>query len=137
MAAKELINSYIKRFGDSVSVSFDPLDQDGYTSVSCGSATVGINVLEDQGVLLFLAQIMPVPTNPEKQLRLYRRLLELNFLATADGAFAIDKDRELLYLRALRGLNGLDYDEFEDMLQTIASVADHWDDRLRRDFGEE
>lgn len=137
MSARDLVNSYIKRFGDSVGVPFDPLDNEGYTSVSCGSATVGINVLEDQGVLLFLSQMMHVPANPELQARLYRRLLELNFLATADGAFSIDKDRDIIYLRALRGLNGLDYDEFEDMLQTIATVADHWDDRLRRDFGEE
>lgn len=137
MNAKDLINSYIQRFGDSVGVRFDPLDQDGYTSISCGSATVGINVLEDQGVLLFLSQIMTVPADVSVQFRLFRRLLELNFLATADGAFAIDKDRDIIYLRALRGLNGLDFDEFEDMLNTIASVADSWDDRLRADFGEE
>jgi hypothetical protein len=137
MNARDLVNAYIKRFGESVSVHFDPLDQDGYTSISCGSATVGINVLEDQGVLLFLTQIMPVPGDTETQARLFRRLLELNFLATADGAFSIDKDRDIIYLRALRGLNGLDYDEFEDMLNTIANVADRWDDRLRDEFGEE
>lgn len=137
MSARDLVNSYIKRFGETVGVEFDPLDQDGYTSISCGSATVGINVLEDQGVLLFLSQMMPVPQDVGVQFRLYRRLLELNFLATADGAFSIDKDRDIIYLRALRGLSGLDYDEFEDMLNTIATVADRWDDRLRRDFGEE
>jgi hypothetical protein len=60
----------------------------------------------------------------------YRRLLELNFLVTSDGAFAIDKDRDAVYLRALRRLSGLDYEEFEDLLHTIASVADEWDDRL-------
>jgi hypothetical protein len=31
-------------------------------------------------------------------------------------------------------LSGLDYEEFEDLLHTIASVADEWDDRLSELF---
>ena len=46
-----------------------------------------INVLEDHGVLLFLAPIMPVPITGRETF--YRRLLELSFLTTADSAFAI------------------------------------------------
>ena len=99
-----------------------------------GSATVGINVLEDQGMLLFLSRMMDVPKDPERQFQLYRKCLELNFLATSDAAFAIDKDRNQVYLRALRGLDGLDFEEFVDMLDTIATVADGWDDKLREMF---
>ena len=36
-----------------------------------------------------------------------------------------------LYLRILRGLEGLDYDEFEDIVHSIAKTADAWDDRLK------
>ncbi len=126
--AVDMVNAYLRRFGASVGVDLDPLDEDGYTDVRRGSATVGINVLEDHGILLFLSRIMEVPRDGREAF--YRRLLELNFLVTSDGAFAIDKDRDAVYLRALRRLSGLDYEEFEDLLHTIASVADEWDDRL-------
>ena len=33
-------------------------------------------------------------------------------------------------LRALRRLSGLDYEEFEDLVHSIAESADHWDDRV-------
>ena len=33
-----------------------------------------------------------------------------------------------LYLRILRGLEGLDYEEFEDTVHSIAQTADKWDD---------
>ncbi len=139
--ARALVNVFIERFSRKVSeasaaeVRFSPLDEDGYTSVGRGSATIGINVLEDQGLLLFLARIMEIPGSCREEL--YRRLLELNYLATSDGAFAIEKETDTVYLRALRGVSGLDYDEFEDMLHTVASVADEWDDRLLEEFGGE
>jgi hypothetical protein len=131
--ATEMVNDYIRRFGSSVGVELDPLDEDGYTDVRRGSATVGINVLGEHGILLFLSRIMPVPR--EGREAFYRRLLELNFLVTSDASFAIDKDKDAVYLRALRRLSGLDYEEFEDLLHTMASVADEWDDRLAQLFG--
>ena len=131
--ATEMVNDYIRRFGSSVGVELDPLDEDGYTDVRRGSATVGINVLGEHGILLFLSRIMPVPR--EGREAFYRRLLELNFLVTSDASFAIDKDKDAVYLRVLWRLSGLDYEEFEDLLHTMASVADEWDDRLAQLFG--
>lgn len=130
--ATDMVNDYVRRFGEVVQVQLEPLDDDGYTEVKRGSATVGINVLDEHGILLFLSRIMDIP--PDGRESFYRRLLELNFLVTSDGAFAIDKDRDAVYLRALRGLSGLDYEEFEDLLNTIATVADEWDDRLTELF---
>lgn len=141
--ANEMVNDYIARFGAGVGVELDPLDADGYTDVRRGSATVGINVLHEHGILLFLSRIMDVPRDSNAaggaggREALYRRLLELNFLVTSDAAFAIDKDKDAIYLRALRRLSGLDYEEFEDLLHTMASVADEWDDRLAQIFGAE
>lgn len=126
--AKEMVDDYLRRFGEKVGVELESLDDDGYVEIRRGSATVGINVLDEHGTLLFLSRIMDVPR--EGREAFYRRLLELNFLVTSDAAFAIDKDRDALYLRALRRLGGLDYEEFEDLLTTIATVADDWDDRL-------
>ena len=137
--ARELIDAYIAKFSTKVSeatggaVEFDPLDADGYTSVSRGSATIGINVIEEQGVLLFLSRIMKVPQ--ENRLEFFRKLLELNYLATSDGAFALERETDTVCLRALRSIAGLDYEEFEDMLHTVASIADEWDDKLLEQFG--
>ena len=103
--AVEMVNDYLRRFGQSVSVELDPLDEDGYTDVRRGSATVGINVLEEHGILLFLSRIMDLPK--EGRETFFRRLLELNFLVTSDAAFAIDKDKDAVYLRALRRLRTL------------------------------
>ena len=136
--ARGLVDAYIARFSAKVSVArgsevvFDPLDADGYSSVSRGSATIGINVLAEQGVLLFLARLLKVPAEGKEAL--FRLLLELNYTATSDAAFAIEKDTETVCLRAMRSVAGLDYDEFEDMLHTIAAVADEWDDELTARF---
>ncbi len=110
----------------------DALNADGYTHVARGSATVRINVLEEHGVLLLIAPIMKVPEQNTEAF--YRRLLELSFLATSDAAFAIDKKSDMAYLRILRRLEGLDYEEFDDLLHTIAGVADEWDDKLKMQF---
>ena len=132
--AKAMVNAYIARFGSRAGATLEPLDASGYTQVRKGSASVGVNVLEDHGVLLMLAPLMGVPLSGRETF--YRRLLELSFLTTADAAFAIDAQKEEVYVRALRRLSGLDYEEFEDLLDTVGKVADEWDDVLRKEFGQ-
>ena len=131
--SRTLINEYIARFGAERDVGLEPLNAEGFTEIARGSATVRVNVLDEHGVLLLLSPVMPVPEQNTEDF--YRRLLELSFLATSDAAFAIDKKTDMVYLRVLRRLEGLDYDEFEDLLHTIATVADAWDDKLRAQFG--
>src|SRR6185369_6113680 len=133
MTDVQRVADYIQRFSELIGVPIDPLDADGYTQVARGSATVGINVVEQKGFILFLAPIMEVPAHNREGL--YQKLLELNYLATEDGAFAIDQATGRVYLRALRSLESLDFDEFVDMLDTVARVADEWDDKLRAQFG--
>ena len=58
------------------------------------------------------------------------RLLTASFVDTGDAAFALHPQTGDLYLRILRGLDGLDYDEFEDLVDSIARTADRWDDEL-------
>jgi hypothetical protein len=128
-----MVNAYLTRFGERAGAALEPLDAGGYTLVRKGSASVGINVLEDHGVMLFVAPVMPVPATGRETL--YRRLLELSFLTTADAAFAVDVERDEVVVRALRRLSGLDYEEFEDLLETVGKVADDWDDVLRAEFG--
>lgn len=131
--ARAMVDAYLERLAERSGTRLLPLDEHGYTTVRRGSAVVGINVLEDHGVLLILAPVMRVPkVEPE---RLYRRLLELSFIATADAAFAIDEHKDEVFVRTLRRLSGLDYEEFEDLVATVAKVCDEWDDALKKEFG--
>ncbi len=127
------IDQFVARFGDERDIELEPLNDDGATRVQRGSALVWIHCLPAQGVLLLLSKVMDVPAEGAETL--YRRLLELSFLATSDAAFAIDERSNAVYLRALRQLDGLDYDEFEDLVNTVATVADEWDDKLIAEFG--
>jgi hypothetical protein len=130
--APAMVNAYLERFAKRSGVELRPLDENGYTQMQKGSASIGVNVLDDHGVLLLIAPVMPVPTAGRETL--YRRLLELSFLTTADASFAIDAAKEEIFVRALRRLSGLDYEEFEDLLDTVGRVADEWDDVLKREF---
>jgi len=129
-----MVNAYLVRFAERAAITLDPLDASGYTQVRKGSATVGINVLDDHGVLLLLAPVMKVPLTGRETL--YRRLLELSFIATSDAAFSIDGQKDEIYVRALRRLSGLDYEEFEDLVETVGKVTDEWDDTLKKEFGQ-
>lgn len=130
--ATSMVNAYLKRFAERSGHELQPLDENGYTQTRKGSASIGVNVLDDHGVLLLIAPVIPVPKNGREAL--YRRLLELSFLTTADASFAIDAAKDEVFVRALRRLSGLDYEEFEDLLDTVGRVADEWDDVLRREF---
>jgi Tir chaperone protein (CesT) family len=132
--ARGMVNAYLARFAERAGAPLEALDEQGYTQIRKGSASIGINVLEDHGVLLFLAPIMSVPHTGRETF--YRRLLELSFLTTADAAFSIDGQKDEVFVRALRRLSGLDYEEFEDLLDTVGKVADEWDDALRKEFGQ-
>lgn len=131
--ATAMVNAYLARFAERAQTPLQPLDENGYTQTRKGSASIGLNVLDDHGLLLLLAPVMPVPATGRETF--YRRLLELSFLSTADAAFAIDAAKDEVFVRALRRLSGLDYEEFEDLLDTVGRVADEWDDALKREFG--
>ncbi|APR77384.1 Hypothetical protein A7982_02731 [Minicystis rosea] len=138
--AAHMVNAYLQRFSERATLRdtngerhVPVLDDTGFAQVQRGSATIGINVLEDQGVLMVFSPIMPVPVTGREAF--YRRLLELSFVTTADAAFAINTARDEVVVRSLRRLSALDYEEFEDILATVGEVADHWDDELIRDYG--
>jgi hypothetical protein len=123
------IAQYLDRFGRERNLNLPPLGEDGVGRVQRGSAVVSIHVLEQKGVLLVLCKVLDaVPAGDEA---LLRKLLELSFTQTGDAAFAIHPKTGEVFLRILRGLEGLDYGEFEDMLHSIATIADEWDDKLK------
>jgi hypothetical protein len=128
---KARVAAYLERFGRERDLALPPLSDDGVGSIQRGSAVVTIHVLPDKDVLLLLAK---VATAPKLDLEGARRLLTASFLETGDAAFALHPNTGDLYLRILRGLTGLDYEEFEDIVHTIAKAADHWDDLLRTEL---
>lgn len=138
--AIRMVNAYLRRFAETHGLRdadgaevVPEVDESGYVQTTRGSATIGVNVLEDQGVLMVFAPILSVPITGREAF--YRRLLELSFVATADAAFAINKPQDEVVVRCLRRLSGLDYEEFEDILVTVGEVADRFDDELSAEFG--
>ena len=126
--ARERVNAFLERFARAVSADLDGLDEGGFTEVRYGEVVVGINVHADHGILVFLVRMGELPEQPDPAL--LRGLLELNFLATGVCAFAIDDQRNRLYLRTMRPLEGLSYDEFVSLLQSVATVAESMRKRL-------
>ena len=121
------IAEFLDRFGRERNLTLPPLDDQGVGMIQRGSAVVSIHVLDDKNVLLLLARVAKQPVLDEAKAR---RLLSLSFVETGDAAFALHPQTGDLYLRILRGLDGLDYEEFEDIVHSIAQAADHWDDKL-------
>jgi hypothetical protein len=124
---KSRVATFLDRFGKERNVTLPPLSADGVGSIQRGSAVVTIHVLAEQGVLLLLAKVATAPALDEAGAR---RLLTASFVETGDAAFALHPQTGDVYLRILRGLDGLDYEEFEDLVHSIAKTADHWDDKL-------
>ena len=55
--------------------------------------------------------------------------------ALAGAAFAIDRETDRIYLRALRSLDLLDFEGFCELLEVVARVADDLQGKLRAQFG--
>lgn len=121
------IAEFLDRFGRERNVTLPPLTEEGVGYIQRGSAVVTIHVLADKGVLLLLSR---VAKQPSLDLDKARRLLAASFTETGDAAFALHPQTGDLYLRILRGLEGLGYEEFEDLVHSIAKTADTWDDKL-------
>ena len=131
MDHKARVAEFLQRFGHERNLSLPPLTEDGVGSIQRGSAVVSIHVLAEKEVLLVLSK---VATAPALDAAKAKRLLEASFTETGDAAFALHPQTGDLYLRIFRGLAGLDYEEFEDIVHSLARAADHWDDKLRAEL---
>lgn len=122
--SRSRVAGYLERFGRERNLALPPMSAEGVGSIQRGSAVVTIHVLADKDVLLVLSKVAAAPALDAARAR---RLLSLSFVETGDAAFALHPETGDLYLRILRGLAGLDYEEFEDLVHSIAKTADHWD----------
>lgn len=130
--ARTMVSKYLERLAPSLGLGSLELDDEGHVDIPFGSVRVGVNVLDEHGVLMIFCAVMDVPKSGREAF--YRKLLDMSFVATQDAAFAIDGPRDKVVLRCLRRLSALDYEEFEDLVTTVGRVADHWDDRLLARF---
>jgi hypothetical protein len=124
---KARVAEFLARFGAERNLTLPPLSADGTGSIQRGSAVVTIHALTDRGVLLLLAKVADKPALDGAKAT---RLLTASFVETGDAAFALHPQTGDLYLRILRGLDGLGYEEFEESVDSIARTADKWDDKL-------
>jgi hypothetical protein len=97
-----------------------------------GSAIIEIFVSQQNGVgfLQVLSPIIHLPING--LLPLYRRLLELNLQLT-NACLGVYLD--VVYVFSERPLDGLDANEANTIITTVASYADDLDDKLVQEFG--
>jgi hypothetical protein len=121
------VAGFLDQFARDRNLILPPLAADGTGSIQRGSAVVSIHVMADRGVLLLLARVATAPKLDEARAK---KLLTASFIETGDAAFALHPQTGDLYLRILRGTEGLDYEEFEDLVHSIGKTADHWDDKL-------
>lgn len=122
------VASFLDRFAKERDLALPPLGDDGVGRIQRGSAVTTVQVMAAQGVLMVHARVAPAPAAGKEDL--LRKLLTASFTATGDAAFALHPETGEVYLRVLRTLYHLDYEEFEDLVHTVATVADHWDDLL-------
>jgi hypothetical protein len=125
------VATFLERFGKERNLTLPPLSEDGVGSIQRGSAIVTIHVLAEKHVLLLLARIVEAPVLDVERAK---RLMSASFVETGDAAFALHPQTGDLYLRILRGLDNLDYEEFEELVHSIAKTADSWDDKLRAEL---
>lgn len=86
---------------------------------------------KEDNYLRVVSPIVRLPT--ENLLPFYRRLLELNAKDLYGVAFGIINEDVVLV--AERGTKDLDRGEVDDMLRNIGAAADHYDDKLVKEFG--
>lgn len=129
---KARVAQFLEQFGAERNLTLPPLSADGVGSIQRGSAVVTIHVLADRNVLLLLSRVAAAP---KLDATTATRLLTASFVETGDAAFALHPQTGDLYLRILRSLEGLDYEEFEDIVHSIAQTADAWDDKLASELG--
>jgi hypothetical protein len=99
-----------------------------------GSAHVYILIhqRDEKNYLRVTAPVMHLVATVD-ELKLYRRLLEVNAQEITGAAFAL-RDGDIV-LTAERSTLDLDRSEVLDMIKRVEDYADHWDDLLVKEFG--
>ena len=98
-----------------------------------GSGLIHIAHDHHRSELAISATLMPLPANAQSRHDLCRRVLTLNLHHTGEARFALDRDQLVVTTR--RPTLGLDFHEFQSLVECVARAADDFDDELREEFG--
>ena len=128
---EKLLTVVRKRVEEYLEQMFEPLElvkQDDIYSFSFGTVEISISVkpwhFDDAIVYVYSYLADYVHLSPE----LSEELLRLN--ATVPfGSFGITFDKSILYSYSMPGTH-LDYDEFLAAVQTVATIADSYDEKI-------
>ena len=121
-AAGGVVRGALARLAKEPGVTVGPLGDAGWAEVVRGGVRVRVNVLAAEDVLLVLAALAPVPVGAGEAW--FRRLLERSFLQTGDAAFAIDRESDWVYLRAMRRLTGVREGDVVDLVLATLAAAE-------------
>lgn len=131
----DAFNTVLAQVGERLGTALGPLDAGGFVEIRCGDVRIGVNASSTHGTVQLVAPVMPLPSTPAPHF--YRRLLELNFLSTGFGAFAVDTLRDTLYLRGMRPLQGLSSAVLHALLLGMAASTERMQSLLAEEFPDE
>lgn len=117
-----IVRAAIAHLAHDPALAVTPLGADGWAEVVRGATRVRVNVLEAADALVVFAPIEPVPPGASEVW--LRRLLELSFLATGEASFAIDRESDWVYLRAMRRLTGVRERDVTELVLATLDAAD-------------
>ena len=95
-----------------------------------GSSFTVINLDFDSNSLRVISPIIFLPQ--QNILALYRLCLEMNFSLTNCALYAYNDTIGIVHQRSL---NGLDYEEFREIIDYLTYVSDDLDDKFKEEFG--
>lgn len=127
-----LIENYMRRLATEEGVKLEDLSRGDGWELQRGSARVRLDYCQPEDRLTIESTILPVPNDPAKQPRLFRRILELNYRSTGEARFALRGNEVLVTFT--RSALGLDYVEFVHAVESVCRTSDDYDDELRSAF---
>ena len=109
-------------------------DKPGQWNLVKGSAPVWIDIFYLENEKRSYFQVMsPICYIPDSNQAMFmQELLETNHQLFG---VAFTKYRDVIYIKMIREVRGLDSDEASDMIFRIGNYADHYDDQLIQKYG--
>lgn len=131
----EVVKEFVDRWARSCDTTAEALAVDGGWEFLAGSAEVRIEHDAEEATLTIRSDVMTLPADAQQRAALFEKLLRLNYHQTGEARFAIDGDEVIITFT--RPTLGLDFHEFQQAVDQVASTADDFDDELRREFADE
>jgi len=121
MSSSEKIESYLMRTG----ADYETVDESTWIVHDEADHVDNIVVQDSAPVVVFSIRLMDLPKEHDKQLELFRRLLELNATEMVSGAYGLDSSG-IVISETLQTEN-LDFNEFQAALDGVTlAISDHY-----------